>query len=309
MSGQRNNYKFKDSMLVNDDTYYDFLHRLKRIALAMFEWHNLPKSMNAEYLEQCLYYLGRASLLYSKKYGYINTKCTGDGRLNIYRLPVGLHCYSYDFYEDKELYTGLNDTTNPEDKAILVKNNYDMYPTSIGLELYALRLYEVQRTIDTNVIAQKTPIMIMCDETQRLTMENLYNQYNGNQPFIFGNKQSFQNKVPLEAINTEAPIVFDKLQTYKINLMNEALTYLGINNINVEKKERLIESESNENNEYINLNLQNALKPRQRACEMFNELFKPEKEIYVTVNSDLDNIIKRELAGLVSYESEGDEDE
>ena len=73
--GRRNNYKFEDSLIVNDATYIDFLNRFKRIALSMFEWINLPKSMNEEFLEKCLYYGGQATLLKSKKYvlkpGYV----------------------------------------------------------------------------------------------------------------------------------------------------------------------------------------------------------------------------------------------
>ena len=54
------NYKFEDSLIVNDATYVDYLNRFRRIALSMFEWVNLPKSMDARYLEQCLYYNGQA---------------------------------------------------------------------------------------------------------------------------------------------------------------------------------------------------------------------------------------------------------
>ena len=40
------NYKFTDNLIVNDQTYIDYLERLKKIALSMFEWVNLPSSMN-----------------------------------------------------------------------------------------------------------------------------------------------------------------------------------------------------------------------------------------------------------------------
>ena len=99
----------------------------------------------------------------------------------------------------------------------------------------------------------------------------------------------------LKALNTEAPFVADKIMDYKKEIWNEALTFLGINNIIVDKKERLITDEANSNNELINMNLQSYLAPRQKACEQFNELFGfkgTEKEISVRVRSDLHNIIK-----------------
>lgn len=79
-----NSYEFVDSLLLNERSYIDYLERFKRVCLSMFEWENLPKSMNARFLEECLFYLGQASLLYDSKYGFINTKCCDNGRLNIY---------------------------------------------------------------------------------------------------------------------------------------------------------------------------------------------------------------------------------
>lgn len=162
------------------------------------------------------------------------------------------------------------------------------------MELFALRLYEAERTADVNIKAQKTPVLLLVDETQRLLMENLYNQYDGNKPFIFGDKKQL-NADTLKAIKTDAPFIADKIIQYKKEIWNEALTFLGINNIMVDKKERLISDEANSNNELINLNLQSCLAPRIEACKQFNEKFGftgTDKEISVRVRSDLHNIIK-----------------
>ena len=162
------------------------------------------------------------------------------------------------------------------------------------MELFALRLYEAEQTAMVNIKAQKTPVLLLMDEKQRLTMENLYSQYEGNRPVIFGDKNSLGENV-IKAINTQAPFIADKIIDYKKEIWNEALTFLGINNIMVDKKERLITDEANSNNELINLNLQSYLAPRQEACRQFNEKFGftgTNKEISVRVRSDLHNIIK-----------------
>jgi hypothetical protein len=166
------------------------------------------------------------------------------------------------------------------------------------MELYAWRLYLAQRSCDVNVSAQRFPVMVVGDDTQRLMLENLYSQYDGNKPFIFGNKKQI-NSESLKTLNTEAPYVIDKLTDYKKEIWNEALTFLGINNMSVKKKERLTENESNEDNELVNLNLQSMLAPRLEACRQFNEKFGftgTEKEISVRVRSDLYNIIKKEMS-------------
>ena len=300
------NYKFKDSAIVNDATYFDFLYRFKRIALSMFEWVNLPSSMNERFLELCLYYTGQASLLHDKKYGYINTKCTSNGDLSIYGLPNKLHCFSYDFQADRMLYTGLNPINKfgENEECILVMNNWDRIPTSNMMELFAWRLYLAQRTCDVNISSQRFPVMVVGDEKQRLMLENLYSQYDGNQPFIFGNKNQLNDDI-LKAIKTEAPYVADKITDYKKEIFNEALTYLGVNNISIQKKERLTAAESNENNELVNLNLQAMLIPRLEACRQFNEKFGltgTDKEISVRVRSDLHNIIKMEQSVVSDYQ-------
>lgn len=162
------------------------------------------------------------------------------------------------------------------------------------MELFALRLYEAEQTAMVNIKAQKTPVLLLMDEKQRLTMENIYSQYDGNKPVIFGDKNSLGENV-IKAINTQAPFIADKIIDYKKEIWNEALTFLGINNIMVDKKERLITDEANSNNELINLNLQSYLAPRQEACKQFNEKFGftgTNKEISVRVRSDLHNIIK-----------------
>lgn len=305
--GKKNN-QFFDSLYLNDSTYIDYLERMKKICLSMFEWVNLPSSMDSRFLEKTLFYEGQASLLYDEKYGYINTKCADGGYLNIYELPTKLHCYSMQYSADRNVYEGFKEE-NPNNQCILVMNNWERIPTVNTIELFAYRLYLAQRSCDVNVMATRTPVLILGTEKQKLTMENLYNKYDGNQPFIFGDKDIISNDM-LKAINTQAPYVTDKLSEYKKEIWNEFLSFIGVNNIDVEKKERLITGESSANNEVINLNLQSYLAPRKEACKKFNELFglTGENAIDVRIRSDLFNIIKQEESIITDYNNNGIDD-
>ena len=301
-----NNREFKDSALVNDSTYFDYLERFKKIAMSIFEWVNLPDTMNERYLERCLYYNGMASMFKDKDYGFINTNVACSGDINIYGLPTRLNCYSYSYNWEKNLYSGLETATDND--AVLVLNNWEKVPTAVTLELFALRLYEAERSCDTNIKAQKTPVLIVGNKNQKNMLENLYNQYDGNQPVIFGDKDQL-NTDAIKAINTQAPFVADKIMDYKKEIWNEALTFLGINNIMLEKKERLVSDEANSNNELINLNLQSYLIPRMEACKQFNKLYGLEgtdKEISVRVRSDLRNIIKTEMSSVKDFTPSSD---
>lgn len=308
------NQMFIDSATLNILTYYDYLNRFEKLARSIFEWVNLPKSMNAEYLEKCLYFYGQACFIKHKDYGFINLKVSDNGEINIYDLPTKFNCYSNNFQTTRKLFISTEGLSEEERKSkenqecILVKNTSDRIPTYNTMNLFAMRLYEAERTSDVNLKAQKTPILIIVDEKQRILLENLFSQFDGNKPAIFGDKLQLDKNV-IQCLKTDAPFLLDKLQDYKKEIWNEALTFLGINNIMIDKKERLITDEANSNNELINLNLQSFLAPRKLACEQFNEKFgltNTKNAIDVRVRSDLHNIIKNVESTVNDYKQLND---
>lgn len=302
---------FKDYQYINDDTYYDYLERLKKIAISMFEWVNLPESCDPRYLELCLYYLGQAALLKNDEGIFINTKACSAGRINLYELPTQINCYSVEFSVIKKMYDGFKfneiNKIDPKDYCVYVLNNQNRMATAPTLELFAYRLYLAQRTADTNISVNKLPFIVAVDDNQRLTMENLILQISENKPAVFGTKELASTiKDDIRVLPTNPPFIADKINDYKKEIWNEALTYLGINNLN-EKKERLITDETNTNNELINLNLQSYLTPRKEACKQFNQLFGLEGEnaVDVKVRSDLYNIIKQQESIVADYNDDG----
>lgn len=308
MRKSKQNRDFKDTILLNNATYFDYLDRLKKIAVSIFEWVNLPKSMSSRYLELCLYYLGTAALLYDEEYGFINTKAVSNGYINIYGLPTKLNCFSYSYNKDRATYMGYNPETPKDEEAILVMNRYDMLPTASSIELYAMRMAEAQRTCDINIKAMRTPVFIETDQNSKLTLEHVYEQYDGNTPVIFGNKNA-GIKDSINVLSTEAPVVFDKVMEYKRDIFNEALTYLGISNLD-EKKERRVVNEAESNNEVINLNLESFLAPRKEACKQFNEKFglTGDNAIDVKVRSDIHNLVKENESIVNEFNEEGTTD-
>jgi hypothetical protein len=283
---------FRDAVLMNSQTYNDYLDRMKQICLSMFDWQNLPDSMNARFLEMCLYYQGQAALFYDNDYGYINSMACDGGYINLYGLPTEVQCYSYRFNQRRSLYTV--DTGEEKDKeCILVMNNYERVPTAATIQLFAYRLAEAQRTADVNIKAQRTPVLITTDQKQYFTLKKMYEEFDGNTPAIFGDK-NLVSPDALKSLKTDAPYIADKIMDYKREIWNEFLTFCGISNLS-EKRERMISNEVDSNNELVNLNLQALLVPRKEACRQFNEKFglAGEKAIDVKVRSDLYNLVKQ----------------
>lgn len=295
----RNN--LEDAVLMNNATYFDYLERFKRIALSMFEWTNLPDSMDARYLERCLYYTGQAAMLYLEPYGFINTKSATSGKLNLYGLPTRIRCYSYgEINTSRRVFNGVSEAVakvngyeddTDDDKsteAILVLNNWEGVATATTVELFAMRMAIAERAIDVNIRAQKTPFLVVTNDNERLSMMNALDQVEKNAMALVVERNHFDPE-SFKTLETQAPYVADKLTDYKCGIWNEFLTFLGVDNIS-EKRERMISAETMSNNECVNLNMMASFKTREKAAKEFNQKYG--KNVEVKLRSDVYNIIK-----------------
>ena len=117
-------------------------------------------------------------------------------------------------------------------------------------------------------------------------MKNLYAQYMGNEPFIFGDKNLDLSGI--KTLDTTSPYVADKLYELKTQIWNEALTYLGISNINVVKKERMITDEVTRNQGGTVASRYSRLESRRQACKQINEMFG--LDIWVDYREDFQDV-------------------
>lgn len=132
-------------------------------------------------------------------------------------------------------------------------------------------MWDLDSTIDINARAQKTPVLIQCDEKQRLSLLNVYKEYDGNSPVLFGDKNL--DIKGFGVLKTDAPFVADKLYDLKNQIWNEALTYLGISNVSYQKRERLITDEVTRGQGGTVASRYSRLAMREQACDRINELF------------------------------------
>lgn len=279
------------AMAINNKTYIDYLNRLKLLAISLFKWKGLDDIAGfgaSRFLELALYENGRACFLKDEKLGYLALKVNPSDKLNVYNLPEKVMAWSI----------GYNRTL-PFDNVVYIMNNELELPTSQTLSLFAYRLYETERTIDVNLIAQKTPVLIEGDTKTIVTLKNVYMQYSGNTPFIFGNKQ-FDISNKLNVLKTDAPYLVDKLELHKHEIWNEALTYLGIDNANTDKKERLITDEVESNNDLISYYLNCFYKTRKHACDLINERYG--LNIELELNKEITNLLNVSENDIINYE-------
>nr|DAI89903.1 MAG TPA: upper collar protein [Caudoviricetes sp.] len=250
-----------ESAYLNNRTYLMYYNRLLELAINMFEWKGLPTSVDERFLELTLVSDGYAVYFDDEVLGNLCLQCMIGGNLDVYRIPIERTAYATNGYQAR---------LTAED-SVIIFNNYTHTNCLLDIEMYARRLYEIERTIDVNVIAQKTPLIIRADENQRLTLKNLYMQYDGNEPFIFGDKQLDMDGI--KVLKTDAPYTADKLNILKRQIWNEALTYLGIENSNTEKKERLVSDEVTTNLGAVEAQRFCRLNARRQAADKINAMF------------------------------------
>lgn len=261
--------EFWESAKLNNQTYVGYYNRLMELSISMFDWQNLPEGIDARFLELTLFGKGAAiffedEALKSKPEatdGYVTLPTMNNGRWNIYNIPRYRTAYATNGYR-KDL---------TEKNSVIIWNNMIHTNSMRDVEMFAKRLYELDRAIDVNAKAQKTPILITCEENQLLSMKNVYMKYDGNQPVIFGDNNLKPDSI--KVLSTGAPYVADKLYQLKTQIWNEALTYLGISNTNITKKERMISDEVLRNQGGVIASRYSRLESRRQACEQINKMF------------------------------------
>lgn len=250
---------------INDLTYTDYLKRLSLIALACYTWENLPNNISERWIERYLFTEGKCVIFEDPTKGLMVTGCADFGSLNSYDEPTTVIPYAPNYtYTGKDLINGEN--------CVVIWNNDLMTPTRNTTKLFAYRLASITRTADINIDAQRTPVLLSGNDKNILSLKTVYRQWSGNEPVIYFNKDAINGSL-VQAIKTDAPIVFDKLRDEKHQILNEYYSFLGINNANMDKRERLVTDEVRANNEQIDVSAMTMLKTRLEGAILCNKIF------------------------------------
>ena len=258
----RRKTNFEESLSMNNYTYMQYAYRLMELSISMFEWKNLPEGIDERFLEMVLFTDGHAVFFKDDELGdYLALQCLINGKLNVYRIPINRRAFAVNGYQKK-----LTDKDS-----VIIFNNMLHTNSWLDVKMFAKRLYNLDRIIDVNANAQKTPILIKGNEQQRLTLTNLYKEYDGNAPVIFADKSLDMNA--LQVLSTQAPYVADKIYQLKAQIWNEALTYLGISNVSFQKRERMVSDEVTRSQGGTVASRYSRLNARRQACEQINKMF------------------------------------
>jgi hypothetical protein len=254
------------SAAFNARTFEMYRQWLTAIALNRFRWINLPPSVSARMLEQTLYYNGsatiseltrdgeRTGLVYALQ-AITNTQPNAQDDYDTWR-SLGVNGFSYD-----------SNTSN----GVLVWDNKQRLPIAGVLDLFARRLTTLDRTIDVNMLQQRTPYLITGPQEKQLDVVNVLKQVAGGEPAVVG-YDNVSQFVKVEALATPAPLVAEPLNDAWESIWSHAMMFLGLGSV-PEKGDRLIPDEVDRFNMSASLTALDPLTCRREACDRYNEVF------------------------------------
>ncbi len=246
--------------LLNNLTFRVLYDKFRLISMNAFEWEGLPEGIEERHIEKTLFEKGFACFFRDPDMNYMCLPARQSGQVNVYGDPLGYVAYGMNYQK-----------AFPADDCVIIENNKLRLPTNDFVMFYVNKLAEIERTMDVNVKACKTPIVFACDDKDVLTFKSIFNKVDGNVPAIFADRNL--NMDSIQVFDTKAKFLGIELRDLEHSIEGDLLTFLGQNNVSVEKKERLITDEANANNQLIESFFDLQLEARQRACEQIKTLF------------------------------------
>lgn len=276
--------------------YFQYFYN---IVVNYFTYENLPNDIDQIFIEKKLIENGHICFFEDDRIGYVAQSGTFGSRLNIYDkqldyIPVNSSNFmnfkrmriAYT-QNDFNMLTELSEKQKEEKKktikkpCIIIGNNNEYEPYIRYIQLFCTKLADIELTIQLNRNAQITPYFVFCDNENVLSMKNLFNKIANFEPVVYLNKQKDKDGLDsykqlsdyIQVYKTDAPYLLDKLHDEKLRVMNQLLTFIGINNNPTEKKERLVVSEAISNNGIVSANIEVGWKSRRQAVDLINKCY------------------------------------
>lgn len=262
-----------------------YMRVLTEFATSRFKWEGLPEEIDRRFLELELFRHAVVVFFYDDKNyeRYFALRGSGSGGWNMYDNPTKFTVTGNTMMSHLKPLTAGSE-------CIPIWSNTLRVPDWDLVLLQATKLADIERTIEINLQAMRKPWVIAVEDNERLTFENVWRQAQEGQPVIFGTETmsaaSLRDKISLLDLKIDKDLVLN-LQIAKAKIWNETMTFLGIDNANQDKRERLVAQEVSANNDQVSAARASALGAREYACEMINRKYRLDVSVEWNSNNDM----------------------
>lgn len=257
--------------------YTMYRNQILSLALTRFEWHGLPDTCNARYLEWTLLTQGQATISFPKSQPgvFYSTQVAWQSPPNIYDNPSSWESIGNN---------GWRFSAGPS-QGVVIWDNLLRFPILDAIDLQARELTDLTRTEQINRLHQKTPYLLTGPQDKKVDLNNIWKQISGGEPAIIGTDGLSQ--IEVKAISTEVPFLASEIDAAIQNTWTRTYQLLGIDAMPF-KQERQIEDEVISQQAPSSMQALGFLAARREACEVLNHKFRQylKEPITVTMRSD-----------------------
>lgn len=229
-----------------------------------FKWTGLPENIDVRFLELQLLKSAKCVFFHDRNLNaFLVMQGGGNGPHNYQDQPTS-------FYVTGVGYPGKQFKA---DQVVPIYANYLRTPDLDIISIYANRLAELDRTIEINSKNARKTRTLTVPENSRLSAANINRQLDEGQSVVsVPPSLGLTDMIQALDLNVD-PKSIEALHILRTRLWNEYMGLLGIDNANQDKKERLVASEVDANQDqtsmmrYVNLN------ERKRAAKEITEKF------------------------------------
>lgn len=279
-----------------------YWNTLTELCVNRFKWEGLPTEIDRRFIELTLHHNGLVVFFFDgkRKTGekyfdrYFALKASTQGRMNMYDNPTEFHVYGNQMIE--------RDLTARE--CVPIWANSLRISQNAAIWIYARKLAKIDRTIEITIENLRYTRLVTASSNQRQSMVNVMRQVDEGKPIVYVSNPNVAENIQSLDLSVH-PEVLPKLMDTRNSLWNQAMGFLGINNANQDKRERLVASEVDANNEQVLAMRETGLNSRQYAAEQINKMF----GLNVSVSYDQTGALPTMPDGEGQYEMESMEGE
>ena len=251
-----------NSQLSNFKTYEMYKREMLTLAENVFEFEDLPKYIDVAFLNKKLLRDGSIAFFNDEVMGVIALPYTVLGTLDIYGRPKRIIASAPN---------GSYRRTLQEGEFVIMYDNNGRYPMYLDILQYSERIALMTRTIDINILQQRTPRFWKTSSDKAKSIQDIINNVDGLENTVLTYDDI--NIDDIQLVLQPAPYVSDKIDIQKEKLWNEFLRLIGVANMNFQKKERNIKDEVLASQGGTIASRYSRFEPRQKAINQINEKF------------------------------------